>query len=89
MSKKRVDMDVRPVGPWVSNYDYGGPEGGSDVGPGTGLYHGTMSKYKSVTDFLNKARKRRFSKKFNKKRKKALREVVFNIMNYFSCISNL
>jgi hypothetical protein len=80
MNKKRLDLDVRPIGPLVRNYDYGGPEGGSDVGPGTGLYHGTMDKYKSVSDFLNKSRKRRFSKKFNKKQKKALREMVFNIL---------
>ena len=86
---KRVDKDVRPVGPWVSNYDYGGPEGGSDVGPGTGLYHGTMDKYKSVTDFLNKSRKRRFSKKFNKKQKKALRKIMFNLINKNAAGNNL
>lgn len=41
------------------NYDYGGPEDGEGVGPGTGLYHGSMDKYKSVKEFLNKARKRK------------------------------
>lgn len=65
--KKRVDMDVRPYpNPFFRNYDYGGPEGGSEVSPGTGLYHGKMDKYKSVKDFLDKARER-------KHRKRALR----------------
>jgi tRNA nucleotidyltransferase/poly(A) polymerase len=62
-SKKRVDLDVRPYpNPLFTNYDYGGPEGGSEVGPGTGLYQGSMGKYKSVSDFLEKARKRKYRK---------------------------
>jgi hypothetical protein len=61
--KKRVDMDIRPHGPLFKNYDYGGPEDGSDISPGTGLYHGKMDKYKSVSDFLEKARKRKYRKK--------------------------
>ena len=61
--KKRVDLDTRPVGPWVQNYDYGGPEDGDDVSPGTGLYHGDMDKYDSVSDFLEQARKRKHRKR--------------------------
>ncbi len=62
--KEKGHPKPRPQGPWVSNFDYGGPEEGSDVGPGTGLYHGRMDKYKSVADFLKKQRKRKHSKKF-------------------------
>lgn len=54
--KKRVDLDVRPNGPWFRNYDYGGPDRSSKTSPGRGLYNGSMDKYKSVTDFLNKKR---------------------------------
>lgn len=57
-SKKRVDLDVRPE-VFFSNYDYGGPEDGDGIGPGTGLYHGDMSKYKSVKEFIERSRKRR------------------------------
>jgi hypothetical protein len=58
--KKRVDKDVRPApNPFFNNYDYGGPEEGSETSPGTGLYHGSMGKYKSVGDFLDKSRKRK------------------------------
>ena len=57
--KKRVDLDVRPnPNPLFTNYDLYGPENGSDVSPGTGLYHGDMDKYKSVKDFINKSRKK-------------------------------
>lgn len=68
--KKRVDLDTRPYpNPLFTNYDYGGPEGGSEVGPGTGLYHGSMGKHKSVTEFLEKARKRKY-------RRKAFEEII-------------
>lgn len=68
--KKRVDLDVRPYpNPLFTNYDYGGPEGGSEVSPGTGLYQGSMGKYKSVSDFLEKARKRKY-------RKAALKDII-------------
>lgn len=56
-NNKRVDLDVRPKGPWFSNYDYGGPDKPSKTSPGRGLYNGPMDKYKSVTDFLNKKKK--------------------------------
>ena len=61
--KKRVDLEVRPHGPLFRNYDYGGPSGGSDVSPGTGMYQGPMKKWKSVQDFLSKSRKRKFRRK--------------------------
>lgn len=61
--KKRVDLDIRPHGPLFRNYDYGGPGEGSEVSPGTGLYFGKMDKYKSVKDFLDKARKRKHRKR--------------------------
>lgn len=71
--KKRVDLDTRPYpNPLFTNYDYGGPEGGSKVGPGTGLYQGSMGKYKSVSDFLEKARKRKY-------RKAALMDIIDNM----------
>ncbi|HVI40984.1 MAG TPA: hypothetical protein VM577_10010 [Anaerovoracaceae bacterium] len=73
--KERVDKDTRPYpNPIFRNYDYGGPEDGGGVGPGTGLYHGDMSKYKSVKDFLNKARKRN-----RKKRVEALAVIIDSI----------
>lgn len=56
--KKRVDLDVRPEGPWFSNYDYGGPDKPSKISPGKGLYNG-MDKYKSVSDFIKMKRKSR------------------------------
>lgn len=68
--KKRVDQDVRPE-LFFSNYDYGGPEDGAGAGPGTGLYHGDMSKYKSVKEFLEHSRKRRA-----KSRKKAWAQLL-------------
>jgi hypothetical protein len=72
--KKRVDQDVRPYPHlFFTNYDYGGPEEGSEISPGRGLYSGDMSKYKSVTEFLEKARKR-------KHRKKAFRQLLFKIV---------
>ena len=57
--KKRVDLDVRPEGPWFSNYDYGGSEKATETSPGKGLYNGSMDKYKSVRDFIEMKRKRR------------------------------
>lgn len=61
MSKKnkRVDQDVRPIGPWFSNYDYTGPEKATEISPGRGLYNGRMDAYKSVRDFIETKRKRR------------------------------
>ena len=69
---KRVDKDVRPYpSPFFTNYDYvdeskSEKEKGTS-GPGGGLYHGKMDKYKSVKDFIESDRKRR-----RKQRKKAL-----------------
>jgi hypothetical protein len=61
--KKRVDLDTRPYpNPFFSNYDLYGPEEGGEVSPGTGLYNGKMDKYKSVKEFIDKARKRRRKK---------------------------
>lgn len=57
--KKRVSLDVRPEF-FTSNFDYGEP------GLSTGLYRGPVDRFKSVTDFLEKSRKKR------KKRKKDL-----------------
>lgn len=72
-NKKRVDLDTRPnPNPIFRNYDYGGPEDGGGAGPGTGLYHGSMDKYKSVTDFINKSRKR------NRKRRKAVLAFLYS-----------
>ncbi len=62
--KKRVDYDISSKGPWVSNFDYGGSEEGSDVGPGRGLYNGPMDKYKSVEEWRKKKDKRPHSRKF-------------------------
>ena len=56
---KRVDLDVRPEGPWFRQYDYGGSEEASETSPGRGLYNGRMDKYKSVKDFIEAKRKRR------------------------------
>ena len=62
--KKRIDLDTRPYpNPWFTNYDYGGPEDGSEVGPGRGLYNGKMDKYKSTKDFIDKSRKRKYRRK--------------------------
>lgn len=62
--KKRVDLDTRPnPSPFFRNFDYGGPEEGGEVSPGTGLYHGDMTKYKSVKEFIDKSRKRRRSQR--------------------------
>jgi hypothetical protein len=72
--KKRVDLDVRPLGPWFSNFDYGGPSEGGEESPGTGLYHGKMDKYKSVKEFIDKSRKR-------KHRKHALHELYAMVVN--------
>lgn len=57
--KKRVDLDVRPEGPWFKNYDYGDPDKATETSPGTGLYSGKMDKYKSVKDFIDQKRKRK------------------------------
>lgn len=57
--KKRVDLDVRPEGPWFANYDYAGPDKATKTSPGKGLYNGSMDRYKSVRDFIEMKRKRR------------------------------
>lgn len=73
-NKKRVDQDISPK-LFFRNYDYGGP--GDGIGPGTGLYRGDMSKYKSVKEFIEHSRKLR-----SNQRKKAwaqlLRKYVIN-----------
>lgn len=80
-NKKRVDLDVRPhPSPWFSNYDYVDEnkeqkEKGK-LGPGSGLYHGKMDKYKSVKEFIDSDRKRR-----RKQRKKALAEIILRELN--------
>jgi hypothetical protein len=58
--------------PIAKNYDYGEP------GLGTGLYRGPMNRFKSVTDFLKKKRK--------KKRKNVVASKnleLLNSCNYF------
>ena len=72
--KKRVDLDVRPEGPWYNNYDYGGPEDASESGPGRGLYNGKMDKYKTVKEFIDKKRKNR-----DKVRRKSALD-IFNVL---------
>ena len=74
--KKKVDLDTRP-NLFFKNYDYGGPEDGGESGPGTGLYHGNMSKYKSVRDFLETARKRR-----SRKRKMAFLALAGDVIDF-------
>jgi hypothetical protein len=63
--KKRVDQDTSPLGPWTTNFDYGGPEDGSDVGSGTGLFQCMNDgKCKSVDEFQKKKKKRPHARKF-------------------------
>lgn len=57
--KKRVDQDIRPIGPWFSNYDYAGPEEATETSPGKGLYNGKMDRYPSVKNFIETKRKKR------------------------------
>ena len=73
--EKRVELDVRNKTPFFENYDYGGPADGDEVSPGTGLYNGEMDKYDSVTDFLNKSRKR-------KCRKNILSHIIDSVNTY-------
>lgn len=58
-NEKRVDLDIRPEGPWFSNYDYTGSDSPTKISPGKGLYNGKMDRYKSVKDFIEMKRKRR------------------------------
>lgn len=60
MSENKKDKDPNHQysrGVVFKNYDYAGPENGDETSPGTGLY-GDMSKHKSVSEFLEKARNR-------------------------------
>lgn len=59
---KDKNIDIRPQ-IFFRNYDYSEPVGKSENSPGGGLYHGKMDKFKSVKDFLDKARKKRRKKK--------------------------
>jgi hypothetical protein len=54
----RVDLDVRNPNTFTHfrNYDYT-DEGPNETSPGGGLYHGSMDRFKSVKDFLDKRRK--------------------------------
>lgn len=61
--KARIDQDIRPTGPWFSNYDYVGPSEATKISPGKGLYNGKMDSYKSVRDFIKQKRKRRLELK--------------------------
>lgn len=61
-----VDLDVRPK-VFFKNYDYTNDITPNETSPGGGLFHGPMSRFKSVTDFLEK-------KKKSKKRIKAYLE---------------
>ena len=56
MAKKKKKKDSHPQsrGILFQNYDYAD----DPTGPGMGLYHGNMDKYKSVGEFLEKSRKR-------------------------------
>lgn len=61
MTEKKKDKDPnhqQPRGLVFKNYDYAGPEEGDETSPGTGLYQ-NMEDYKSVGDFIEKARKRK------------------------------
>lgn len=60
MSKKekRLDLDVRPKGPFFNNYDYAGPDKPSKISPGKGIYNGKMNRYKSVSDFIRKRKRK-------------------------------
>jgi hypothetical protein len=63
--KKRVDLDVRPYpSPVRKNYDYG-----------EGFYHGSMNRFKSVRDFLNK-------RKSLRAKKKTIAEIVLEIEKF-------
>ncbi len=63
--KKRVDLDLRPYpDSFFENYDYAGPKEPDETSPGSGFYS-DLSKFKSVEEFIDKARRA-------KKRKEAL-----------------
>ncbi len=68
----RTDLDVRPYpSPVRKNYDYG-----------EGFYHGSMSKHKSVSEFLNKRKKLR-------KKKKTIASLVMAINAFAQQVSKL
>jgi len=70
-SEPNKPVQTRNKKPLFRNYDYAGPE--SEISPGEGLYK-NIDKYKSVTDFLNKKRK----KKANSRSKiKLTRKLIF------------
>lgn len=55
--KKRVDLDVRPIGLLFKNYDYTS-EGPNKTSPGSGPFRGTPGGgEKSLGDWIKKRRK--------------------------------
>jgi CheY-like chemotaxis protein len=73
--KKRVEQDTRLVGgkQLFQNYDYTEAEPNA-TSPGGGLYHGSMDKYKSVKEFVDKRRKQ------NRKKRMARKQAMQNRM---------
>ena len=70
--KNRSDLDVRPYpNPVRKNYDYG-----------EGLYFGSMGKFKSVRDYLDRRKK-------NKKSKKIIAELVQAIEIFAQQVSKI
>ena len=57
---KRIDMDVRHphIYTWYRNMDYSPDPDPNETGPGGGLYHGPMDRFKSVKEFLDNRRKK-------------------------------
>lgn len=55
-------QDQNDANIFFDNYDYTE----SDTGPGVGLYHGSMNRFKSVQDFRAQKRKRKIKNLQNK-----------------------
>lgn len=69
---KRVDLDARPYpSPVRKNYDYG-----------EGFYHGKMSRFKSVRDYLNLRKKLR-------NKKKTIANIVLEIEKFSEAVAQL